>query len=265
MQRWGKTSASKQRWRCVLCEQTGIRKRKDNLHKSRLFLFVSWLTGKATLAEVAKQGHVSVRTISRWFESFWSSPPKPVIPCCCRVLVLDATSVEARKCMLLIAGDADRSKPVSWFPVVRECYESWRSFLLSLAFEGIYPSVVVCDGQRGLLKAIHDVWPQAKIQRCLIHVIRQSLAWLTQHPKTRAGYGLLVLVKQLSSIRTKQQKRRWRLAKEVVQQERRGPRTLQARAHLLFVAVGVVADAALLKHFLALGRIALRRRYRNSA
>jgi hypothetical protein len=108
--------------------------------------------------------------------------------------------------MLLIAGDNDRLTPVSWFPTIRECLASWHLFLLTLDIE---PVVVVCDGQRGLLKAIHTVWPKTHVQRCLVHIIRQASAWLTQNPKTTAGRQLLLLVKQLRDVRTRRQKRRW--------------------------------------------------------
>jgi len=89
---------------------------------------------------------------------------------------------------------------------MRECLNSW---LLFLSILDIKPTVVVCDGQRGLLKAIHSTWPKIMVQRCLIHIVRQASAWLTQHPKTKAGKHLLLLVKELRHIRTRRQKRRW--------------------------------------------------------
>jgi hypothetical protein len=174
-----------------------------------LFLFVQWLTSKETLTEIAHRENLKSRTLYRWFLNFWSNPPKPVFVVPVRVLVLDATAIVNRECVLLVAGDNDRLKPVSWFPAVRECYGSWYPFLAKLAHESINPHVVVCDGQKGLLKAIHEVWPTVKIQRCLVHVIRQSCNWITQHPKTKAGKELLCLVRSLSQLRTKRQKRRW--------------------------------------------------------
>lgn len=184
-------------------------KRKDNRERTRLSLFVRWLTSKATLHETALRSEVSVQTLIAWFQPLWDYPPRPRPTESVRVLVLDATSIAKRKCMMLIAGDNDRLQPVSWFSVARESHESWSVFLSTLARTMTMPRVVVCDGQRGLLKAIHEVWPHTHIQRCLVHVIRQSCAWLTQHPKTKAGQELLVLVRHLSSIRTKRQKRRW--------------------------------------------------------
>lgn len=210
MQRWGVTKDGKQRWRCGPCRRSGTRKRKDNRHRKRLSFFLSWITSKKTIQQVAADAHVHRFTLQRWFETFFSNPPKPIksgYPV--RVLVLDGTSVQPRTCMMLIAADAARSAPVSWLPISRECHASWSFFLESMKKSGVDPALVVCDGQRGLLKAIPEVWPHALVQRCLIHVIRQSLLWITQRPKTRAGRDLLELVHQLPLIRTKRQKRRW--------------------------------------------------------
>lgn len=209
MQRWGTHPSGKKRWRCLECKTNAVRTRKDNRHKKRLSLFVRWLTTKSTLEEIAEAENVSLKTLQRWFVPFWNRPPKPLPMTNVRVLVLDGTSVVKRRCMLLIAGDGDKNRPVSWLPVDREAYVRWEAFLHKLSWEGLEPSVVVCDAQRGLLKAIHDVWPKTCVQRCLIHVVRQSCVWLTQKPKTRAGQELLRLVHGLTSIRTKRQKRRW--------------------------------------------------------
>lgn len=206
MQCWGKHPSGSKRWRCGVCKKNIVWKRKDNRDRSRLSLFVGWLLSKKSLAELAFQSNVSIRTLTTWFRACWFHVPKPVYDHPVRVLVLDATSVVARQCMLLIAGDNDRLMPVAWFPTIRECLNSWYLFLATLDIE---PTIVVCDGQRGLLKAIHTVWPEARVQRCLVHIVRQASVWLTQNPKTLAGRRLLVLVKQLKDVRTKRQKRRW--------------------------------------------------------
>ncbi|MCG2687722.1 transposase [Candidatus Parcubacteria bacterium] len=209
MQRWGKTPKGKIRWRCKYCATSATRKRKDNCEQARLSLFIKWLTSKDSLVDVAHDVGVSVQSIIKRFEPFWLTPPQPQITTNVRVLVLDGTSVVKRKLMLLIAGDGDQHIPIFWSDVHRECFDTWGTFLRYLLMCHIQPEYIVCDGQKGLLKAIREVYPDTKIQRCVIHIIRQSNRWLTKNPKTRAGRELLVLVKQLSQIQTKRQKRRW--------------------------------------------------------
>jgi hypothetical protein len=173
-------------------------------------LFLSWVESKKTLSEISETVGINARTLRRWFVPFLNEPPRPV-ECgrCVRVLVLDATSITARVCVMLIAGDADRSSPVSWDPTVRESSGAWFPFLAGLRRSDMNPTYVICDGQRGLIRAIHEVWPSARIQRCLIHVTRQARAWLTMRPKTIAGVQLLSIVHDVTSIRTRRQKRRW--------------------------------------------------------
>lgn len=209
MQRWGKTSANKIRWRCVECQVSGIRTNQSNRYRARLSLFIGWLTSKDALSDISGDTGVRIQTLISWFRPFWNHPPNPKIHSGVRVLVVDGTSIVKRKLMLLIAGDGDRNKPVSWMDTHRECFDSWTIFFRKLACTSVTPEYIVCDGQRGLLKAICEIYPRAKIQRCIIHIIRQASAWLTQRPKTRAGQELLILVKELSKIQTKRQKRRW--------------------------------------------------------
>jgi len=209
MQSWGTHPSGARRWRCRGCGTNAVWSREDNRARARRALFIAWLSGKRTLGEVAAARSVSKRTLVRWFAQAWTTPPRPHPPENVRVIVLDATSIEARRCVMLIAGDADRRSPVSWDMAARESAGSWTPFLSALRRAGASPPYVVCDAQKGLIKAIREVWPAARIQRCLIHVTRQARLWLTLRPKTRAGTELLGIVRALVSVRTRRQKRRW--------------------------------------------------------
>lgn len=209
MQRWGKHPSGKVRWRCRICGKNAVRERNDHRNKKRWSLFVRWLTSKQSLEEVARQERVDIRTLARWFEPLWRSPLESAMPIARpRILVLDGTVLERGRLTLLVAADGDTGRPLLWKPVVRENAEEWIWFL-SLLHDAGDPYAVVCDAQKGLLKALGTVFPSVLVQRCLTHVIRQSKAWLTQHPRTEAGRDLLNLVLLLSSIRTLRQKRQW--------------------------------------------------------
>jgi hypothetical protein len=71
------------------------------------------------------------------------------------------------------------------------------------------PTVLVCDGQPGLLAAVKDEWPGTKVQRCLVHVRRDVRKHLTLHPKTPAGKGLLKLSKQLTRVADAEAAAQW--------------------------------------------------------
>lgn len=205
MQRRGKTAIGVQRWFCSECKASHVRKNNPARLQHREKLFVTWLCGTESLTAYAERQGVSRRTLQRWFESFWTKTPAPEAPSTLegQSLILDAVSIEPRRMMALIGRTPRR---VVWWTFAEwESYDAWKSFCSRLPT----PAAIICDGQRGLFAAIRERWPTASFQRCLIHVLRQALAKLTLHPKTLAGQDLRKLVKQLPTIRTRRQKRRW--------------------------------------------------------
>ena len=84
--------------------------------------------------------------------------------------------------------------------------------LLSHVQERFMPHALVSDGQKGLQKAIKMIFPGITHQRCLAHVIRLSLAWLTRNPQTDAGKDLRVLVRELARVKAENQAAFWHSA-----------------------------------------------------
>lgn len=215
MQSWGKTAAGTQRFRCVKCCTSATRKRADNVLRQRSKMFVDWITDSKHLDTIKNNYDITRKTLIEWMKPYWKYIPFPEITKQdISIVVVDATSVVKRECVALITLDAKTSKPVSWRFANRESYTSWKLLFVQLLEHGIYPSFVVCDGQQGLLRAIHEVWPDAKIQRCLIHIVRQAKAWLTRSPQTIAGRELLTLVKKIPDIYTALQEKKWRMEYE---------------------------------------------------
>lgn len=121
----------------------------------------------------------------------------------CAIYILDGVYLSGRENAALICRTM--TAQLSWMFAVWESCASWLAFLKKLPA----PDVAVIDGQKGLLAAILCLWPQTKIQRCLVHIERLARIKLTRHPKTRAGKELLMLVRGLFGVRTRRQRRRW--------------------------------------------------------
>lgn len=203
MQRWGKTAAGNIRWYCPRCLHSRIRKRKDVSIRSAHALFVTWLTGTASLGEIARSRRVSVRTLERRFSCFLKRKNPTTWSSSVDVLIIDGLYLESRENCVLIGKT--KTTIIQWLFVQRENYGSWRLFCESVRA----PRVVVCDGQRGMRAALRDAWPHTLVQRCMVHIFQLATARLTQRPKTNAGQALRILVCQLFGIRTRRQKRRW--------------------------------------------------------
>ena len=189
-----------------MCKKSSIRHRSDSRRRVYQKLFVRWLTTSTHLNDIASRNHVTSQTLLNRFKNFWSHLPSPYTPTDRPdILVVDGVTVVRHRLVSLIALDPYTHQPTNWLFAARESYQYW----VILFSRSVRPHYVVCDGQRGLLKALYEVWPAIKVQRCVIHIIRQARAWLTLHPQTQAGRELLIIVRALSQIHTRRQKRRW--------------------------------------------------------
>lgn len=205
MQKRGLTAAGTQRWYCSLCRSSAVKNRPDTQARHHRTLFIHWLTGNRSLAEIAHAQSVSRQTLVRWFAPLWElTRQSPAIkPTPHAVYILDGVYLSGRENAALICRTM--TAQMSWLFAVRESLASWLLFLGHLP----EPDAAVIDGQKGLLAAIQCLWPQAKIQRCVVHIERLARIKLTRQPKTNAGKELLALVQRLFGVRTKKQRSRW--------------------------------------------------------
>ncbi|MBU0625108.1 transposase [Patescibacteria group bacterium] len=172
-------------------------------------MFERWVTSKATLADVAAAAGVTRDTARLWFVPLWERLPRMSGHVSCRTIVVDGVTVVRREAVALLASDSETSKPAGCVFAEQECHGAWREFFLELRRRGANPKFLVCDGQKGLLKARREVWPDALVQRCVVHVHRQAMAWLTKNPKTDAGRELRPIVSMLLLVCTPAQRDSW--------------------------------------------------------
>ncbi|MBI5538892.1 MAG: transposase [Bacteroidia bacterium] len=134
------------------------------------------------------------------FKKFLENPLKTKIkPSDKCYLVIDGTHIKNNFCVLNYLDSG--LKYLQYYRTVeRENYYDYTTDLEFLKQIGIIPFSITSDGQRGLLKAVRDVFPSVVHQRCIIHIQRMSLIYLTRNPKTGAGITLRYWVKKLHKI-----------------------------------------------------------------
>src|SRR5205807_5795784 len=77
---------------------------------------------------------------------------------------------------LAVTVDGGRDVLGLWAGDGGEGAKWWLRVLTEIKNRGVGAvCMVVCDGLKGLPDAIGDVWPQAVVQTCIIHLIRASL------------------------------------------------------------------------------------------
>lgn len=86
-----------------------------------------------------------------------------------------------------------KTRPIAIQTVCYEKFDTWVNFIRQLPPTKFF----VCDGQKGLIKAIKLLYPNAKIQICIWHVWRRVVTKLTHHPQTNSGIELLEIGKFL--------------------------------------------------------------------
>ncbi len=83
-------------------------------------------------------------------------------------------------CIIALRSSALFPSPFShWVGDGAEGSTVWLSVVTDLQTRGVQDICIACiDGLNGCTEAIHAVFPQTQIQRCLIHQMRQSLSYI---------------------------------------------------------------------------------------
>lgn len=111
----------------------------------------------------------------------------------------DGIYVQARleddaQCLLVIIGATAEGKKelVGLADGIRESAQSWKELLLDLKRRGlaIAPQLAVADGALGFWKAIDEVWPQTRAQRCWVHKTANVLNKLPKSLQAKAKRAL---------------------------------------------------------------------------
>ena len=83
------------------------------------------------------------------------------------------------ECMLVLIGATPEGKKelVGFQVGIRESAQSWRELLVEVKRRGlaIAPEIAVGDGALGFWKALDEVWPGTRHQRCWVHKVANVL------------------------------------------------------------------------------------------
>jgi hypothetical protein len=90
-----------------------------------------------------------------------------------------------------------------------EHFEEIREDLTNLIRLGVQIESITTDGHKSILKAIKKSLPDTIVQRCLVHIQRMCLLWLTRFPQHPAGIELRRLVLQLLYIKSDNDRLYW--------------------------------------------------------
>jgi len=111
---------------------------------------------------------------------------------CLMVKVREDRSVRARACYLAVGVSVDGERDVLgiWWQET-EGAKFWLAVLNDLHRRGVCDVLVACvDGLKGFPEAIEAVFPQAWVQTCIVHQIRNSMRYVTYRDRKAVARDL---------------------------------------------------------------------------
>lgn len=106
--------------------------------------------------------------------------------------VRDGGSVKNKAAHLAVGVDTEGRKEVLgiWIETT-EGAKFWLRVMNELKARGVEDVLIaVCDGLTGLPEAINAVWPAAKVQTCIVHLVRACLRWVNYKDRKRVAAAL---------------------------------------------------------------------------
>jgi len=205
--RWGK-QAGKQRFKCKDCGILFTANDKLQTIENRFSWFQKWVLERQTYKTLGRDSGLSKDTLQRTFYYFLErAPVMPIIHHDCIHLRIDATYFKSF-CVVCYQDNL-----IGYTQLFRfsdgERFDEIKEDLLNLLNLGLQIVSITCDGHKATLKAIKKVLPGVIIQRCLVHIQRMCLLWITANPSYEAGKELRALVLVLNRIETHNDKRHW--------------------------------------------------------
>lgn len=199
--KWGRQSGH-QRFKCKNCGSVFTFRRKDVSQNNRFVWFEWWVMGKQTLQQISEHSGYSPRQLSRWFDEYLEDYPTWMIHSHEKVnLLIDGTWFPNKLCLVLYRDETIKST-LFYRLTDNEWTEEIEEDLRNIQSLGIEIESVTSDGGRNIIKAVNAACPNALRQRCLAHIQRECLTWLTRNPQSAAGKSLRKIVCLISQIKT---------------------------------------------------------------
>jgi transposase-like protein len=177
----------KQRWLCPSCGKTfGLSGMPIKRERQKIW-FDRWICEGYSMRQLVKQSGYSRSTIQRIISYWLSHSPNSVRELrAFKYLAVDGSYLLARKTAVVGIADPVARCLVEGRYGIKEGERRMYDWCLKLREEGLMPKSITIDGLRQVQTLLEAVWPGVTIQRCLVHIQRQGLAWCRRDPHKAA-------------------------------------------------------------------------------
>lgn len=188
------------RYYCKTCGSYFTDRRTSVSLKNKEVWFREWIIGKQTISRLSERSGYSERTLKSYFYKVLPTCPTWHIQRREKVnLLIDGTYFTNKVC-LVVYRDANIKMTLLYRLTDGERFRELKEDLRNIVRLGIEIDSVTCDGAANILKAVREVCPEAVLQRCTVHIVREVESWITRRPQSEAARELLELVRLLARI-----------------------------------------------------------------
>jgi transposase-like protein len=120
----------------------------------------------------------------------------------CQHFILDGTFLHRPRSLIALMDASLHQVVASQYPVSERSVPQLEAFFNRLVREGLHPLSFTVDGNPKVINVLRQLWPDIVIQRCLVHIQRQGLAWCRASPKTSYARKLRAIFLGVTSITT---------------------------------------------------------------
>ena len=199
----------KQRYFCKQCNFSFLLLRHDVKNKNEFIWFKKWIIERQVYKYLVRDSGYSQSKIQRIFNQYLNSAPVVEIRSKTRVhLLIDGSYFPNGLCLILYYDHNLRYVQL-YRETNQEKYTEIKEDLQNLKILVVDVYSVTCDGHKAILKSIKKVFPNAIIQRCLVHIKRQVRNYLSSKPKLEQSASLLKLSNQITSIKSIEDSNIW--------------------------------------------------------
>lgn len=206
--RWGKQNEH-QRYKCSECGRLFTPRRLAVSSSNRFVWFRRWVLGKRSLSTLSTDSGYCERQLCRWLSAYLEHVPEWEVGIHKGIhLLIDGTWLPDGRCVI-VYRDQDRRSTLYYNICDGEAEYEIAADLVMLRGIGITVSSFTTDGSEEIIRAIRYTHPHVPRQRCLVHIERECLSWLTQHQRTSAGIRLRRIVRKINKIQTNDDRIFW--------------------------------------------------------
>lgn len=209
-QKWGVRN-DKQRYRCPACNYNFTVSNEGVSLNNQFVWFRKWVMERQVYKYLVRDSGMSQSSLQRLFTTYLKSPPKNLIKSKGKVHLLIDGSYFSNGLCLVLYYDCKLQYVQLFRQTNNEKYKEIKEDLENLKKPGVEVYSVTCDGHKAILKAVTKVYPNALIQRCLVHVKRQLINYLSNRPKSPQAVGLLSIARTITHVKSMESASYWLL------------------------------------------------------